>query len=409
MEQLFIRLGTQQIDWLMWQPQQREVIASGVLRGPEELAELQEQARSRDTVVLVPGHDVLMTEVALPAGSQRLLPALVPNSLEDELASDIDDLHFAWPAGAKPAGMEQPFAVAVVAHSAMQQWQQWLNAAAIEADFWCRDSYAVPAPTQGWNLLQLGDDVIVRSGTHSGFTVDSALFAELALGAIADDSAVMLTCYGAVPAAEALAAMDPRFSLSHADIELPLSIVGEALSSRNGANAPINLRQNAYKPTRKRRAGAGLNWRPAAFAASLLVVMAYVSEVIEYVQLGQQQNAMQQAIEDTYRAAFPDETRIVNVRSQLQQRLDSVGGSVGADALAMLSALEPGFRAASDIQVELLRFDAGVIRLTARAASFNSLEQFRAAAAAAGTLVVEQGPVNNQADGVTGSFVVRMN
>jgi general secretion pathway protein L len=409
MEQLFIRLGAQQIDWLMWQPQQREVIASGVLRGPDELGELHEQAGSRDTIILVPGHDVLMTEVALPAGSQRLLPALVPNSLEDELASDIDDLHFAWPAGAKPAGMEQPFPVAVVAHSTMQQWQQWLDQAGIEADIWCRDSYAVPAPVQGWNLLQLGDDVLVRSGAHTGFTVDSALFAELALGAMGEQTAVTMTCYGPVPAADALAAMDPRFTIEHADIELPLSIVGVALSARNGVNAPINLRQQSYKPSKKRKAGAGVNWRPAALAAAILLAMAYVSEVIEYVKLGQQQSAMQQAIEDTYRAAFPNETRIVNVRSQLQQRLDSVGGSVGADALAILSALEPGFRAANDMQVELLRFDNGVLRITARAGSFNSLEQFRAAAAAAGTLVVEQGPVNNQTDGVTGSFVVRMN
>lgn len=411
MEQLFIRLGTQQIDWLVWQPQQREVIASGVLRGADELGELQERARSRDTLVLVPGQDVLMTEVALPAGSQRLLPALVPNSLEDELASDIDDLHFAWPAGAKPAGMEQPFAVAVVAHSAMQQWQQWLSSADIDADIWCRDTYAVPVPSAElqWNVLQLGDDIIVRSGAHSGFTVDATLFAELALGALPEQGSVTLHCYGAVPAAEALVALEPRFVISHADIELPLSSVGEALSVRSGPNAPINLRQNTYKPTKKRRAGARINWRPAALAAGILLAMAYISEVIEYVRLGQQQSAMQQAIEDTYRAAFPDETRIVNVRSQLQQRLDSVGGSVGADALAILSALEPGFRASSDIKVELLRFDSGVLRLTARASNFNSLEQFRAAATASGALLVEQGPVNNQSNGVTGSFVIRMN
>lgn len=409
MEQLFIRLGAQQIDWLVWQPQQREVIASGVLRGADELGELQERARSRDITVLVPGHDVLMTEVALPAGSQRLLPALVPNSLEDELASDIDDLHFAWPAGAKPAGMEQPFAVAVVAHKAMQQWQQWLDAAGIEADIWCRDTYALPVPAQGWNVLQLGEEVIVRSGAHAGFTVDATLFAELALGAIGEAAAITLHCYGSVPAAEALAALDPRFTVEHADVELPLSVVGEALSTRSGPLAPINLRQNAYKAKKKRTQGGSLNWRPAALAASVLLVMTYVSEVIEYVKLGQQQSAMQQAIEDTYRAAFPDETRIVNVRSQLQQRLDSVGGAVGADALAMLSALEPGFRAASDIKMELLRFDNGVLRLTARANSFNSLEQFRAAASAAGVVAVEQGPVNNQSEGVSGSFVVRLN
>ena len=409
MEQLFIRLGEQQIDWLMWQPQQREVIASGALRGPDELSELQEHARNRETLVLVPGHAVLMTEVALPAGSQRLLPTLVPNSLEDELASDLDDLHFAWPAAAKPAGMEQPFAVAVVAHKAMQQWQQWLTEAGIEADFWCLDSYAVPVPLNGWNLLQLGDEVIVRSGAHSGFTVDSALFAELAVGALGAAASVTLHCYGPVAAAEALALQDARFVVEHAEIELPLQVVAESLSVRNGDNAPINLRQQHYKPSKKRRTGVGVNWRPAAFAATILLAMAYISEVIEYVKLGQQQNALQQAIETTYRAAFPDETRIVNVRSQLQQRLDSVGGSVGIDALAMLSALEPGFRAASDIKVELLRFDAGVLRITARASSFNSLEQFRTVAAATGVLVIEQGPVNNQSDGVSGSFVVRMN
>jgi len=409
MEQLFIRLGEQQIDWLMWQPQQREVIASGVLRGAEELSELHEHARSRDTLVLVPGHAVLMTEVALPAGSQRLLPTLVPNSLEDELASDLEQLHFAWPAAAKPAGMEQPFAVAVVAHKAMQQWQQWLTQAGIEADVWCRDSYAVPAPKQGWNLLQLGDEVIVRSGAHTGFTVDSALFAELALSALGDADSIILHCYGPVSAAEALAAQDRRFVIEHAEIELPLQVVAESLSVRNGDNAPINLRQQRYKPSKKRRAGAAVNWRPAAFAATILLAMAYLTQLIEYVKLGQQQNALQQAIESTYRAAFPEETRIVNVRSQLQQRLDSVGGSVGSDALAMLSALEPGFRAASDIKVELLRFDAGVLRITARANNFNSLEQFRTAAVDAGLLTIEQGPVNNQTDGVTGSFIVRMN
>jgi type II secretory pathway component PulL len=74
----------------------------------------------------------------------------------------------------------------------------------------------------------------------------------------------------------------------------------------------------------------------------------------------------------------------------------------------MLSALAPGFAASSDIKVELLRFDAGILRLTARAANFNSLEQFRLAATAAGVLEVEQGPVNNQASGVTGSFTVRL-
>src|SRR3984885_1275477 len=61
--------------------------------GPLELA--QPAAAGRHVCVLVPGTDVLLMEPELPAKAGTKLAQMVPYALEEQLAEDIDDLHFA--------------------------------------------------------------------------------------------------------------------------------------------------------------------------------------------------------------------------------------------------------------------------------------------------------------------------
>lgn len=436
MEQLFIRLPSFEggadttgfdkagyVSWLIWNPGQRELIASGELNSVADLGQLEERARHRDVIVFVPGQDVLLTQAVLPAGSQRLLPQLVPNALEDELASDINDLHFAWPAGAKPGGIERPLPVAVVAHSAMQRWLKWLDDAGIDADEFYPDLFMLPVPgPQQLFALQLGQDVIVRTGIWDGFATDTSTLHEMGLEGFTelplDDPGAqtpVLTCFGRVE----LKVVSAPSSLTkeQADIEVPLSIVSkeQALSMglTPGRSQAINLRQQQYRPVRKRRktSVSPLPWKPAAVAAALLLVIGYTTQVIEYVKLGQQSAALEQAIEDTYRTAFPDTQRIVNVRSQLRSKMAEVSGvsPLLKSPLVMLGELEPAFKAASDVKLELLRFDQGTLRLQTRANSFASLETFRTVANSSGRVTVEQGPVSNQSNGVAGTLIVRAN
>jgi general secretion pathway protein L len=52
-------------------------------------------AAGRHVCVLVPGTDVLLLEPELPAKVGTKLAQIVPYALEEQLADDIDDLHFA--------------------------------------------------------------------------------------------------------------------------------------------------------------------------------------------------------------------------------------------------------------------------------------------------------------------------
>ena len=69
--------------------------------------------------VLVPGTDVLLAEPELPAKAGAKLQQIVPYALEEQLAEDIDDLHFAI---GKRAGDSSTTPVAVVALSLMDEW-----------------------------------------------------------------------------------------------------------------------------------------------------------------------------------------------------------------------------------------------------------------------------------------------
>ena len=53
------------------------------------------RAAGRRVCVLVPGTDVLLAEPEFPVKAGAKLQQVVPYALEEQLAEDIDDLHFA--------------------------------------------------------------------------------------------------------------------------------------------------------------------------------------------------------------------------------------------------------------------------------------------------------------------------
>ena len=77
------------------------------------------RAAGRHVCVLVPGTDVLLAEPELPVKAGTKLQQVVPYALEEQLAEDIDDLHFAI---GKRAADSATTPVAVVAHSLMDEW-----------------------------------------------------------------------------------------------------------------------------------------------------------------------------------------------------------------------------------------------------------------------------------------------
>lgn len=401
-ERLFIRLPASsgketavadagKVVWFIWHQAQQEVIASGELGSPAELSQLQQQARRCETTVMLPGQDVLLKQVELPAGSRRHLDRVIPYALEEELASDIDELHFSWPANVSKAQSSIP--VAIVARSRMSCWQNWLKEAAIDADHWYPETLLLPYSENHWSAIRVGADVVVRTGPWQGFSIEAEASAALMPVIVAQWPAPsLIDHYGDIDWPQ------PPSPMQAADIEVPLSIFARAGDT-------LELRRGEFAVKRKRV--DSIRWKPLAVAASVALVVAVGGNLLRAYQLSSEADTLQLQAEQRFLEAFPNKSRIVNLRAQLQQELNQLGasGAEQASALALLDSLQPAFADLPEMTLELLRYQDGELRLQALAQNFSQFERFQRAAEQAG-LQVQQGALNNRGNQVAGSLTI---
>lgn len=417
-ERLYIRLPSQPehpVHWLIWDHGQDALIASGLLAADQNprLEPLREKAAQRQTTVFVASHQVSMRHLSMPSTAQRHLAQMVPYALEDELASDIEQLHFAWPAQAK----SNDLAVAVVAHSQMKQWLDWLQQAGIRPQHLYPDIYMLPYQPGQWQAMRVanegapnGDDMVVRIGAQQGFTVEADMFEllapQLVASALTDEHSVpsQITHFGELNWEAAPA------PLTAADIEVPMSVMAQ--TQQSGFKG-IDLLQGPYKKfsQTKQKKSSNKQWRPLAWAAAIVAVLGLSLQLTQLVILNAQQSQLTEAIADEYRQTFPNERRIVNVRSQLNQHLAQLQGQdsgtgLPAGLLPMLQQLQPAFAAHSELQLELLRYEQGELRMQVSGKDFQQLEAFRQAAEEEGVLRVSQGQVSNKDNQVSGAMTV---
>src|ERR1700740_3183235 len=165
------RSAGEQATWLV-------VDAHGAPQSPPQagpLALAAARVAGRRVCVLVSGAEVLLAEPDVPVRTGAKLAQLVPYALEEHLAEDIDDLHFAL---GKRAGDSTRVPVAVVSRALLDEWLATLRASGIEPDAVYADSDLLPEnPGQAVALLE-EDAVFVRAPGASPVTLPIAALGE---------------------------------------------------------------------------------------------------------------------------------------------------------------------------------------------------------------------------------------
>src|SRR5262245_12225289 len=137
------------------------VDATGARRGNVEagpLASAAPHAAGRRVLGIVPGTDILLAEPVLPVKSGTKLAQMVPFALEEQLATDIDDLHFA--VGKRDTRPGTP--VAVAARAKMDAWVSAFREAQITIDALYAETSALPITPNAVTLLVDTGRVYVR-------------------------------------------------------------------------------------------------------------------------------------------------------------------------------------------------------------------------------------------------------
>ena len=417
-ETLFIRLGSQAHDTIHWlieaktSSNTQEIIASGELKGAQQLSELTSKADKRQVKILVPGCDVLLKSVKVPAKSSRAMRLATPYMLEDSLAEEVEQLFFAYADLVNDEHGNNCF-TAIVAHSQIQQWLSWLADADIKTDTILPDVLAMPFTKEGWSAISLGDSnqeqVIVRQKLWQGFALDTKVW-QLQCQAFSTEvtegkgdneqpSSVCIEAYSPLAYSE-------QCNVSTMPEELPLALMARHYSSKLNH---FNLLQGQYK-VKESRSNTGRQWLWVAGVAIFALLLSLGHKSVQLWQLNAEQEKVKQNIVASYKKAFPKtkRVRVSTIKSQLNRELALLGSADDSQGfLAMLASLQPAFAKVSALKPESLKFDGKrqELRIQATAKDYQVFEQFALALAAA-NLTVKQGSQSNQGDQVTGSFSI---
>jgi general secretion pathway protein L len=348
--------------------------------GPLSLAA--PRAMGRHVCVLVPGTDVLLTEPEVPMKAGTKLQQVVPYALEEQLADDIDDLHFAI---GKRAADSQRTPVAVIRRSLVDEWLTSLKSGGLNPESMYADSDLLPQnPGQAVALLE-EDVVVVRPPLGAPVTLPVEALGEALEIAQKGNTSPELAATGIrglvlyTGAAEwhqhsaQIESLRERFDGIKIQLlsQGPLALFAQQLP----IVTPINLLQGPYAPTTSSTVG-WKSWRVAAILLASLVGLHVAGKAAELTALKRNERALDTQIGEAFRQAMPGETSTLDARRRMEQRLASAqsGGGTGG-FLPALQAVVQARSAAPGTTLQALSFRQGTVDMKLSAKDASSLDR----------------------------------
>ena len=376
---LLIRLPRhtqEQATWLV--ADARGAAAGPAQGGPLSLAA--PRAAGRHVVVLVPGTEVLATQPELPpAKAGAKLQQLVPYALEEQLADDIEELHFA-------VGRRQDESprvpVSVVARKLMDEWTSLLKSNGLEPEALYADSELLPQnPGQAVALLE-EDAVVVRPPSGAVVTLPADALGqalEIALSGIEPGTPGgrgLILYTGAAEWRQHAATVEAaRERFEGIQIQLltggPLALFAQQLPQTTATN----LLQGPYTPAAKHSVGWSA-WRVAAMLLAGFIGLHIAGKAAELTVLKYADHRLDTSIEPVFHTAMPGQPNTYEARRQMEQRLTAARANQAAGGFMLaLQALVQAHRAAPEAVLEALTFRDGALELKASAPSVESLDR----------------------------------
>ncbi|MFM2586427.1 type II secretion system protein GspL [Vibrio campbellii] len=396
-EFLTVRLSSEQqstIPWLVWSTQQQEVIASGELAGWEHLDELVAYADQRQIVALLASNDVVLTKVDIPPGAARQFDSMLPYLVEDEVAQDVDNLHFTVLDKQAEAAR-----VCAVERAWIQTILQRFSSQGLVIKRMLPDVLAMPVDEESSSAVQLGEQWLIRHSQTQGAVVDASWLDLYLSSYLQSHEGWKLDCYSSVP----------ESAVSDIWVAKPEEMA-MALLAKGTTESKVNLLTGTFKP--KSSWGKYVKvWQKAAIAAGVLLVVLVGQQLLMVHKYEAQAQAYREESERIFRQVFPNKKRIPTVSYLKRQMTDEErrlsGGSSDVAMLSWIAALPSTLGQVNDLQITSFKYDGqrGEVRIQASSSDFQPFEQARVKLAE--KFNVEQGQLNRNGNVVMGSFVLK--
>ena len=346
-----------------------------------ELAQATAMSAGRRVAVIVPATEALSTDSDAPARSASKLAQVVPFALEERVADEIENLHFAI-GERSDAGARVP--VVVVNRARVERWLDELHAAGLSpAAIYSAATLLPSMPGQMIALLD-GDSLVLRVGDAPPLVLpalsiadsfEMALAAQQSMIAGLEPAPLGLLLYAGHDEWQAhqhvVDALRDRFTgvkvqllpAGPISVLAPAAAAGDAVNLLQGAlaiSSPVEMRWRS--------------WRVAAMLAGALVLLHIGARWFELSRLEKNEVALDSGIEDAFRVAMPGHQNATNARRRVEQRLAEVRSGGGGTLLPALSALATARNAAPAATIEGITYRDGTIQLRMSAPDAASLD-----------------------------------
>ncbi|MGY0616841.1 type II secretion system protein GspL [Vibrio sp. FJH11] len=395
-EFLTVRLSSEQqstIPWVVWSTEQQEVIASGEIAGWEHLDELASYANQRPVFALLASNDVVLTQVDIPAGAERRLDTMLPYLVEDEVAQDVDNLHFT--VLSKEPGKAQ---VCAAERAWIQTVLQRFSSHGMLIKRILPDVLALPV-NENSSAAVIEHQWLIRHSQTEGAVVDASWLDLYLTSYLQNHVGWKLDCYSSVP----------ESAVSEVWVPQPEEMT-MALLAKGAAESKINLLTGEFKP----KSSWGKYWKiwqKAAITAAVFLVVLVAQQLLMVNKYEAQAQAYRDESERIFRQVFPGRNRIPTVSYLKRQMTDEErrlsGGSSDEAMLSWLAALPSTLGQVKDLEITSFKYDGqrGEVRIQARSSDFQPFEQARVKLTE--KFNVEQGQLNRNDKIVIGSFVLK--
>jgi len=369
------------------------------------LAEMAEMSGTRGVTLVLSSTDITAAQVEVPNKAQRLLRKAVPYMLEDEVATSVDDLFFAFADKQK----NKKLAVRAIERDYLENLIEEFQQAEIRLNEILTDIDLIAAPEEGIKLVVSPSHCLSIDSEESRWHChpdDYSWLIQKQINAADEDEelpiAIPLEIYSEEPVDQFVHQLPVgRFaSESH-----HVADIYEWMLEQK--NTSVNLLQAEYEPKKENSKFKGFLLKVATVAGFMLITHLFYQGANIYT-LSEKKEQLDKQKLTLYKQAFPGAKKVRNPEKSMKVYVNSLGSSSGeGDFLSLLSSSSQQLTDLSKIYPTNISYDGtrNELRLDVIASDLTVLDQYAESLKSNGHKV-EKSPETQRGEGYSSRLTI---
>ena len=348
------------------------------------LIDAAKETEGKRVIILVPASEVLLSNIHVPATSLTKLQSAVPYALEENLAEDIENLHFAIGKRLSDSSLE----VAVVSKDKMEYWLMALMEAGIEPSVITTESQGLSKLPGTMSMLIEDNAILFNDGDKIEFSskdLNPSDVLELTEQLEKSDSEekkaskhLFVFCSSDENELFSKEWLALQNQLNSVDINILAEGILPKLAVTVASGNSINLLQGSYgKKTEYNKLFKP--WKTATFLFFGLVFISFTTKIITYYDMVKYEHNLRSQFTSDYRKIKPNDLREIldPVATVNSLKIGIDNSDMPQLFLSSLKKLSDAVSKQSDIKINVISYRSGVINLRLISPNITTLDKIQ--------------------------------